>query len=186
MPIKNGSTFTLPKYRVSKDDIKEGLELLEITFSWSLGVVAPSKMQNLFLKVSDKKNGRSKNSDELKAELQLDKPKKYKSKLADKITNFNPSTDTLEIDTDSFGIDSSATFKTAKNKRMLKKLANEDFDFLYDEKKGGLYFNENGAAKGFGDGGIIAILKGAPDLTTSNLEFIETSNSVQDSHITNH
>ena len=34
-------------------------------------------------------------------------------------------------------------------------------------------FNENGADKGFGDAmlGIIAILKGAPDLTSSNLEF---------------
>ena len=47
-----------------------------------------------------------------------------------------------------------------------------DFDFLYDEKKGGLYFNENGSDKGFGEGGIIAILKGAPDLTSDNLEFI--------------
>ena len=44
--------------------------------------------------------------------------------------------------------------------------------FLYDQKKGGFYFNENGADKGFGDGGIIAILKGAPDLTSGNLEFI--------------
>jgi len=39
-------------------------------------------------------------------------------------------------------------------------------------KKGGLYFNENGSDKGFGNGGIIAILKGAPDLTSSNLEFV--------------
>ena len=99
-------------------------------------------------------------------------PKKYKDKYADKITNFNPSTDTLEIETDSFGIDSSATFATAKNKRKLKKLAKKDFDFLYDQKKGGLYFNENGADKGFGDGGIIAILKGSPDLTSGNIEFI--------------
>ena len=53
-----------------------------------------------------------------------------------------------------------------------KKLAKQDFDFLYDEKKGGLYFNENGAGKGFGDGGIIAILKGAPGLTLSNIEFV--------------
>ena len=99
-------------------------------------------------------------------------PNKFNKKSADKITNFNPSTDTLEIDTDSFGIDSSATFATAKNKRKLKKLAKKDFDFLYDQKKGGLYFNENGAGKGFGeDGGIIAIIKGAPDLTSSNLEF---------------
>lgn len=99
-------------------------------------------------------------------------PSKYKSKTADKITNFNPSVDTLEIDTDSFGIDNSATFAAGKNKKEVKKkLAKQDFDFLYDQKKGGLYFNENGADKGFGDGGIVAILKGAPDLTSGNLEF---------------
>ena len=51
-------------------------------------------------------------------------------------------------------------------------LAKQDIDFLYDQKKGGLYFNENGLEKGFGDGGIVAILKGAPDLTESNLVFI--------------
>ena len=100
-------------------------------------------------------------------------PSKFKKKSVDKITNFNPSTDTLEIDTDSFGIDSSPTFAIDKNKKKVKKkLAKQDFDFLYDQKKGGLYFNENGSDKGFGDGGIIAILKGAPDLTDSNLEFI--------------
>ena len=105
--------------------------------------------------------------------LALIKPEKFNKKSADKITNFNPSIDTLEIDTDSFGIDSSATFAAGKNKKEVKKqLAKQDFDFLYDEKKGGLYFNENGSAKGFGDGGIIAILKGAPDLTLGNLEFI--------------
>ena len=100
-------------------------------------------------------------------------PTRFKRKFVDKITNFNPSTDTLEIDTDSFGIDNSATFAAGKNnKEVKKKLAKQDFDFLYDEKKGGLYFNENGADKGFGDGGIIAILKGAPDLTSDNLGFI--------------
>ena len=100
-------------------------------------------------------------------------PDKFNKKSADIITNFNPSTDALEIDTDSFGIDSSATFAAGKNKKKVKKkLAKQDFDFLYDEKKGGLYFNENGADKGFGDGGIIAILKGAPELTSSNLDFI--------------
>ena len=105
--------------------------------------------------------------------MEISKPTKFNKKSADKITNFNPSSDTLEIDTDSFGIDSSATFASGKNKKTVKKkLAKQDFDFLYDEKKGGLYFNENGADKSFGDGGIIAILKGAPDLTSGNLEFI--------------
>ena len=100
-------------------------------------------------------------------------PNKFNKKSADKITNFNQSTDTLEIDTESFGINSFATFASGKNKKAVKtKLATQDFDFLYDEKKGGLYFNENGSDKGFGDGGIIAIIKGAPDLTVSSLEFI--------------
>ena len=99
-------------------------------------------------------------------------PGKFQQSKVDQITNFNPSTDTLEIDTDSFGIGSSTTFAAGKNKKVLKKkLAKQDLDFLYDEKKGGLYFNENGADKGFGEGGIIAILKGAPDLTSDNLEF---------------
>jgi hypothetical protein len=105
--------------------------------------------------------------------LTIDAPKKFKKKFTDKIIDFNPSTDTLEIDTDSFGIDNSATFASGKNKKAVKKqLAKQDIDFLYEEKKGGLYFNENGSDKGFGDGGIIAILKSAPDLTSDNLEFI--------------
>ena len=100
-------------------------------------------------------------------------PEKFKKRFADKITNFNSSTDTLEIDADSFGIDSSATFAAGKNKKAVKKqFAKQDIDFLYDEKKGGLYFNENGADKGFGDGGIIAILKGAPDLMMDNIDFV--------------
>ena len=105
--------------------------------------------------------------------IEISKPSKFNKKSADKIKNFNPSTDTLEIDTDSLGIDSSATFAAGKNKKVIKKqLAKQDFDFLYDQKKGGLYFNENGSDKGFGNGGIITILKGAPDLTSDNLDFI--------------
>ena len=106
-------------------------------------------------------------------EERINKPSKFKIKNIDKITNFNPSIDTLDIDSDSFGVDGSATFAAGKNKKIVKKkLARQDFDFLYDQKKGGLYFNENGAEKGFGDGGIIAILKSAPNLTSDNLEFI--------------
>ena len=109
---------------------------------------------------------------QLRSLYTLTKPQNYKRKFADKVTNFNPSTDTLEVDTDSLGIDSSFTFAAGKNKKAIKKLAKQDFDFLYDQKKGGLYFNENGSDNGFGDGGIIAILKGSPDLTSVNLEFI--------------
>jgi len=120
-------------------------------------------------------NKRTSGSDNLREDnnLIITAPSKFNKKSADKLTNFNPSADILEIDTDSFGLESSATFASGKNKKTVKKkLAKQDFDFLYDQKKGGLYFNENGSDKGFGEGGIIAILKGAPDLTSDNLEFI--------------
>ena len=48
-------------------------------------------------------------------------PDKFNKKSADKITNFNPSTDTLVINTYSFGIDGSATFAAGKNKKKLKR-----------------------------------------------------------------
>ena len=54
----------------------------------------------------------------------------------------------------------------------LNKLANNYFDFLSDQKKGGLCLNENGSGKGFSDDGIIAILIWAPDLTFNNLWFV--------------
>ena len=98
--------------------------------------------------------------------MSINQPTKFNKKSADKITNFNPSIDTFDIDAEGFGIDSSATFTIDKNKKTIKKkLAKQDFDFLYDQNKGGLYFNfnENGSDKGFGEGGIIAILKDGPD-----------------------
>ena len=100
-------------------------------------------------------------------------PIKFHKKSADKITNFNPSTGSLRIDLDSFGIKGSATFTVGKNRRKVKKkLSKKEFDFLYDQKKGGLYFNENGAEGGFGDGGIVAILKGAPEIASEHLIFL--------------
>lgn len=98
---------------------------------------------------------------------------KYKKKNAQKFDDFDPITNTLRIDMESFNLGGYPTFAAAKNRKAIKKkFAKQDIDFLYDQKKGGLYFNENGIEKGFGDGGIVAILKGAPDLTESNLEFI--------------
>ena len=99
-------------------------------------------------------------------------PKKFNKKNADRITNFDPASEELAIDTQSFGINQPVKMRGASNKKRLKYLAQKNFDFLYDQKKGGLYFNENGSDKGFGDGGIIAILKGAPDLTLENIDFL--------------
>lgn len=109
------------------------------------------------------------------AHFYLNQPRKFKKKNVDKITGFDVSDNSsIRFDADEWGLslEEGFTFAAGKNKKAIKKLAKKDFDFLYDEKKGGLYFNENGAGKGFGNGGIIAILKGAPDLTSGNLDFV--------------
>ena len=99
-------------------------------------------------------------------------PDSFRRRVIDEIINFDSAIDILKIDTDSYGIDRSATFASGKNmKTVKKKLDKQGFDFLYDQKKGNLYFNENGAEKGFGDGGIVAILQGSPELTDENFYF---------------
>jgi len=99
-------------------------------------------------------------------------PEVFKKKYADKIINFNSSSEKLEIDLKSFGLGEAASFKTAKSKKAIKKnLSKKELDFLYDQKKGGLYYNQNGAEKGFGEGGIVAILKGSPDISDENILF---------------
>ena len=42
------------------------------------------------------------------------------------------------------------SFAIASNKKELKALMRSDADVVYDEKKGKLYLNDNGTAKGWG------------------------------------
>lgn len=128
----------------------------------------------MFKKWGFKLKGTDSSSQDEYALEPINAPMKYNKKFAHEITGFNPKTDTQEINADSFGIDgSSPKYNAGQNKRKVKKnLATKDFDFLYNQKKGWLYFNEKGSYQGFGDGGIIAILKGAPALTMENIEFV--------------
>ena len=53
--------------------------------------------------------------------------------------------------------------------------AKGDYDFVYFEKKGRLYFDGNGSGKNWGDrdeGGLVAILKGKPELTAENFTLL--------------
>ena len=54
-----------------------------------------------------------------------------------------------------------------------------DADVVYDEKKGKLYLNDNGTAKGWGAkkvGGLLASFKGKPELTADNFEGLSAHN----------
>ena len=65
------------------------------------------------------------------------------------------------------------SFAIASSKKELKQLMKSDADVVYDEKKGKLYLNENGTAKGWGKkkvGGLIAKFKGKPELSADHFD----------------
>ena len=65
------------------------------------------------------------------------------------------------------------SFAIASSKKELKQLMTSDAAVVYDEKKGKLYLNENGTAKGWGAkkvGGLIAKFKSKPELSSDNFD----------------
>ena len=72
------------------------------------------------------------------------------------------------------------TFAIASSKKELKQLIKSDADVVYDERKGKLYFNDNGAKKGWGekkDGGLVAKFKGKPELSADHFDGLTTHES---------
>ena len=60
-------------------------------------------------------------------------------------------------------------------KKQLKSLSKTDYDFVYYEKKGRLFFNSDGVEKGWGnenEGGLFAILKGKPELSEADFTLL--------------
>ena len=72
------------------------------------------------------------------------------------------------------------TFAIASSKKELKQLMKSDADLVYDERKGKLYFNDNGTKKGWGkkeNGGLVAKFKGKPELTADHFDGLTTHES---------
>lgn len=89
----------------------------------------------------------------------------YGKNNADRIPNFDPASQRLEIDAQSFGVDSDAFVAIYKRKKM-KAAAQLDAEFVYRQRFGQLFFNPDKAAKGWGSGGLVAVLEGNPVLTS--------------------
>ncbi|WP_353291977.1 SBBP repeat-containing protein [Synechococcus sp. M16CYN] len=91
----------------------------------------------------------------------------------DNIVDFDPTEgDSILIDGDVYGVSSAFDFEAVENKKSAKQVAKTSVDFIYNEKNGNLYFNENGASKGWGDGGFFAKLIGAPELGASDFTIV--------------
>ena len=103
----------------------------------------------------------------------------FNKKGADEIVRFdNSQGDTIAVSPNAFPALQGASelnFASTKNKKELKQLSKEKYDFVYFEKKGRLYFDGNGAEKNWGnssEGGLVAILKGKPELTAEDLTLL--------------
>ena len=89
------------------------------------------------------------------------------------ITDFNSDQgDKVAIASDAFEGVSKVKFKSATGKKQSKNLASSKKNFIYDDKKGVLYFNENGKKDGLGDGGEFVKLLGAPELGKSDIVIV--------------
>ena len=97
----------------------------------------------------------------------------FGNKHADLIKDFDSDEgDSILLDNDIFGLGKKIKIKSYRSKNKVKKAAKSKNDFVYDEKKGLLYFNENGKEKGWGDGGLFAKLQGAPELGADDFTIV--------------
>ena len=103
----------------------------------------------------------------------------FTKKTADKIIGFDASQgDKIAVSSVAFpdlNGASEISFASTKSKKELKQFSKEAYDFVYFEKKGRLYFDGNGSGKNWGDseeGGLVAILKGKPDLTVDDFTLL--------------
>ena len=103
----------------------------------------------------------------------FEQPGEFGKNSRDTITDFNPDEgDKVMISRKVFdGIDK-VKLKVVAGKKNAKNADTEDSTFIYDDKKGILFFNENLDEEGWGDGGVFARLKGAPELVDKDFTLV--------------
>ena len=89
------------------------------------------------------------------------------------IRDFDPDEgDSIVVKQDTFNIYSKIKIKSVNGKSKAKQAAKSKNNFIYDNKNGLLYFNEDGREKGWGDGGLLAKLQGKPDLGADDFTIV--------------
>ena len=94
-------------------------------------------------------------------------------KEVDRVKDFDSEEgDFILVDKDFFGQIDEVVLKTVSSKRATRRASKTNHNFVYDNKKGLLYFNENGSDKGWGDGGLFVKLQNAPELGESDFMIV--------------
>lgn len=110
-------------------------------------------------------------------EFKLNLLSKFKKKAAKNINNFlkfDPSHDICVVDQNLFGISLSQDIYFAKSKKDYKKALKSDHEFIYFQKKGLLFFNENKSDPKFGNGGVLAVFRKKTFLELGDFKFIQS------------
>ncbi len=103
----------------------------------------------------------------------FDKPIGFGKKQMDKILDFDSEElDKILVDRKTFGLGRKVKFRAVNRKSQLKKASRTKVDFVYENKTGLLYFNENGKKSGFGGGGLFAQLQGKPELFADDFRIV--------------
>ena len=100
-------------------------------------------------------------------------PDAFGKKEADKIKDFDSEEgDSILLDKEVFGLGKKIKLKVVTGNKAAIQAAQTRKQIIYDNKKGILYFNENGKEEGWGDGGLFVKLKGAPELGVDDFTFV--------------
>jgi len=100
-------------------------------------------------------------------------PYDFGSKNLDILTDFNPMEgDKLLLSESVFGNIETISLRYASGSKGVKRAASSTKPFVYDNKNGILYFNENGKKAGWGAGGEFLRLLGAPEIVSTDLVLL--------------
>ena len=97
----------------------------------------------------------------------------------DTIEDFGNGRDYIRLDRTHFDVLTSAVGKGFSNAREFAVVSadnlvtNSNAFIIYSSSTGNLFYNENGSASGFGDGGHIAVLENAPRLFGSDFHIVD-------------
>ncbi len=113
-------------------------------------------------------------SDDGNLQIFLHHKKKKANYLKYDLSSFSRAANKIELISRSFDTETSIHF--AKNRKEAVKVhSKHDVDLIFDQKKGFLFWNPNGAGKGYGKkGGVIARLVNASEVETNDFLFLKS------------